>query len=141
RERITGCFGRGADSGLEEFENAGITGRVWGCDLATAEIWRRRYYFFVNRRAVRNRTLYRAVRDALPGEGGMVFLFFELHPSPLDVNIHPAKTEVRFRDDRGVYDLVRGALQRRSGSSWLERGKVAEPEASYGGGRRGGCAL
>ena len=140
-ERITACFGREAASGLEEFENAGITGRVWGFVLTTAEVWRRRYYFFVNRRAVRNRTLYRAVRDALPGEGGMVFLFFELHPSQLDVNIHPAKTEVRFRDDPGVYDLVRGALQRRSGPSWLETGKVAEPEASYGADTSGGFSL
>jgi DNA mismatch repair protein MutL len=140
-ERITACFGREAASALEELENVGIAGRVWGFVLSTEEVWRRRYYFFVNRRAVRNPTLYRAVRDALRGEGGMVFLFLELHPSQLDVNIHPAKAEVRFRDDVAIYDLVRGALQRRSLPAWLQTGKVAEPEASYGADKGGDFSL
>jgi DNA mismatch repair protein MutL len=105
---------------------------VWGFVLSTEEVWRRRYYFFVNRRPVRNRTLYRAVRDTLQGEGGMVFLFLELHPSQLDVNIHPAKAEVRFRDDNAIYDLVRGALQRRILPAWLQAEKVAESAGAYG---------
>jgi DNA mismatch repair protein MutL len=141
QERITTCFGREAASGLEEFESTGIVGRVWGFVLSTEEVWRRRYYFFVNRRPVRNRTLYRAVRDTLQGEGGMVFLFLELHPSQVDVNIHPAKAEVRFRDDVAIYDLVRGALQRRALPSWLQAGKVAEPEESYGADASKGFAL
>ncbi|MBI3302560.1 MAG: DNA mismatch repair endonuclease MutL [Deltaproteobacteria bacterium] len=141
QERITACFGREAASGLEEFESTGIAGRVWGFVLSTEEVWRRRYYFFVNRRPVRNRTLYRAVRDVLQGEGGMVFLFLELHPSQLDVNIHPAKAEVRFRDDVAIYDLARGALLRRSIPSWLQGGKVAEPEESYAPNQSGGFSL
>ncbi|HEV8712962.1 MAG TPA: DNA mismatch repair endonuclease MutL [Candidatus Binatia bacterium] len=141
QERITACFGREAAAGLEEFASTGIAGRVWGFVLSTEEVWRRRYYFFVNRRPVRNRTLYRAARDTLQGEGGMVFLFLELHPSQIDINIHPAKTEVRFRDDIAIYDLVRGALQRRALPSWLQTGKVAEPEAAYSSGESGGFTL
>lgn len=140
-ERITACFGREAASGLEEFEDTGVKGKVWGFVLSAEEGWRRRYYFFVNRRAVRNRTLYRAVRDAVPGDGGMVLLFLELPPSQVDVNIHPAKTEVRFRDDVAIYDLVRGALQRRAGPPWLQGGTIAEQEAAYGGTRNGGFSL
>lgn len=140
-ERITACFGREAAAGLEEFENTGITGRAWGFVLPTEEVWRRRYYFFVNRRPVRNRTLYRAVRDTLKGEGGMVFLFLELHPSQIDINMHPAKAEVRFRDDVATYDLVRGALQRRSIPSWLQASKVAEPGDAYGADASGGFTL
>ncbi len=130
-ERIVACFGREAASSLEEFESSGITGRAWGFVLPTESVWRRRYYFFVNCRAVRNRTLYRAVRDALPGEGGMVLLFLDIAPSSIDVNIHPAKTEVRFRDDLSVYDLVRGALQRRTRPAWLQGERVAEQESAY----------
>lgn len=37
QERITACFGREATSGLEEFENTGIAGRVWGYVLSTEE--------------------------------------------------------------------------------------------------------
>lgn len=131
-ERISSCFGREAASSLEEFDSTGITGRAWGLVLPTEAVWRRRYYFFVNYRAVRNRTLYRAVRDALPGEGGMVLLFLDVAPSSIDVNIHPAKSEVRFRDDLAVYDLVRGALQRRMRPAWLQAEHVAEQEAVYG---------
>src|SRR5207247_9847722 len=110
-ERITACFGREAASGLEEFENAGITGRVWGFVLTTAEVWRRRYYFFVNRRAVRNRTVYREVRDALPGEGGMVFLFFRFGILILLSKIHVLevrRTELRqpLRGCRGIMDYA-----------------------------------
>jgi DNA mismatch repair protein MutL len=130
-ERIGACFGREAAAGLEQFEDTGTAGRVWGVVLPAEDVWRRRYYFFVNRRAVRNRTLYRAVRDALPGTGGMVFVFVENHPSQVDVNVHPAKSEVRFRDDLGVYDLVRGALQHRTGRPWLTAERVAEPTDAY----------
>lgn len=133
QERLAACFGREAATNLAECENTGIAGRVWGFVLANEAVWRRRYYFFVNRRAVRNRTLYRAVRDALPGEGGMVVLFVEVPPSQVDVNIHPAKTEVRFRDDIALYDLVRGALQGRTLPSWLQNERVAEQQAAYGG--------
>ena len=140
-ERAAACFGREIISRLEEFENAGVSGRVWGFAFSAEEVWRRRYYLFVNRRAVRNATLYRAVRDVLKGEGGMVFLFLELHPSQLDVNIHPSKTEVRFREDAGIYELVYGALKRRSFPSWLQAGRVAEQEESYGADRSRGFSL
>jgi DNA mismatch repair protein MutL len=141
QERISACFGREAAAGLEAFESTGIVGKVWGFVLSTEEVWRRRYYFFVNRRPVRNRTLYRTARDTLQGEGGMVFLFLELHPSQVDVNIHPAKTEVRFRDDAAIYDLVRGALQRRTLPPWLQTEKVAESKESYGTSTDGGFTL
>jgi DNA mismatch repair protein MutL len=141
QERITACFGREAAAALEEFADTGLAGKVDGFILSTEEVWRRRYYFFVNRRAVRNATLYRTVRDAWSGEGGMVFLFLELHPSQVDVNIHPAKTEVRFRDDQAIYSLVRGALLRRALPPWLQAAKVAEEEQSYGTNASGGFSL
>lgn len=132
RERVAACFGIETASRMEEFENTGLNGRVWGFLVTQEEAWRRRSYFFVNRRAVRNATLYRVVRDTLGNDGGMVCLFVELHPSQLNVNIHPAKTEVRFRDDPSVYDLVRGGLQRRSTPSWLAASHVAEDGLPYG---------
>jgi DNA mismatch repair protein MutL len=141
QERIASCFGREAASALEEFEDSGVAGRVWGFVLPTEEVWRRRYYFFVNRRPVRNRILYRAVRETLQGEGGMAFVFVELPPSQVDVNMHPAKTEVRFRDDVAAYDLVRGALLRRSRPPWLHVDRVAEPEAVYPAAAAGGFTL
>ena len=73
-------------------------------------------YLFVNDRPVRDRALIGAVRagygDTLPrGRYPVVVLFLQLPPTAVDVNSHPAKTEVRFRDAAAVRGLVVGALQ------------------------------
>jgi DNA mismatch repair protein MutL len=75
-------------------------------------------FLFVNGRAVRDKTLAGALRasylDFLPPDRhAVVALFVECQPSEVDVNVHPAKAEVRFRDSGLVRGLVVGAIKQR----------------------------
>ncbi len=74
-------------------------------------------YFFVNGRPVRDRVLAAAVRRAYrdvlyQGRHPVFILFLDLDPAGVDVNAHPAKHEVRFRDGRLVHDFIFQTLHR-----------------------------
>jgi DNA mismatch repair protein MutL len=73
-------------------------------------------YLFVNRRLVRDRLLLHAIGEAYrnimpPGVFPVVLLFLELPYQEVDVNVHPAKIEVRFRHPQFVHDFTRDALR------------------------------
>jgi DNA mismatch repair protein MutL len=73
-------------------------------------------YIFVNKRIIRDRLLMHAITEAYrnvipPTSFPVVLLFLEMPPEEVDVNVHPAKTEVRFRQQSLVHDFVRDSLR------------------------------
>jgi DNA mismatch repair protein MutL len=73
-------------------------------------------YVFVNKRLIRDRQMMHAITEAYrnvipPTSFPVVLLFIEMPPEEVDVNVHPAKTEVRFRQQTLVHDFVRDSLR------------------------------
>jgi DNA mismatch repair protein MutL len=115
--RILQVFGRQTLGELEEFEaRAGplkLTGYATRGSVTFAS--RRHQYLFVNGRPVEDRALTRAIgqasREAIRTDRHpAVFLFLEAQPGAVDVNVSPAKTQVRFADAGTAYRLVYHAL-------------------------------
>ena len=79
---------------------------------------------FVNGRAIESPLITTAIREGyhtalMKGQYAVTFLFLELDPGAVDVNVHPAKREVRFRDSNSVREAIVRAIQER-----LARGRV-----------------
>jgi DNA mismatch repair protein MutL len=91
-------------------------------------------YLFVNSRPVKDRLLAGAVRGAYADmlardRHAVVALFLDVPPSEVDVNVHPAKTEVRFRDPALVRGLIVGGLRRALDEAGLGRAPLAPAAA------------
>jgi len=84
------------------------------CDRGHA----RMQYLFLNGRWIRDRSLGHAVQEAfrgllMTGRYAVTFLFLEMPPDHVDVNVHPTKSEVRFRDGNALHGFVHSTIRRR----------------------------
>jgi DNA mismatch repair protein MutL len=84
-------------------------------------------YFYVNQRFIKDRMIYKAILDAyrhiLPSnQFPVVILFITLPPSAVDVNVHPTKAEVKFKDPEKIYRAVLAAIRivQEEDSPWSE---------------------
>src|SRR6185437_6759129 len=91
-----------------------ITGFVSKPELQ--KLNRNSIYIFVNRRLIRDKLILHALTEAYrniipPTSFPVVLLFLEMPPQEVDVNVHPAKTEVRFRQPGFVHDFIRDTVR------------------------------
>lgn len=132
--RIAALLGKAfLDNALHlDLEASGL--RLWGwVGLPThSRAQADQQYFFVNGRVVRDRLVAHAVRQAyrdvlFHGRHPVFVLYLEVDPAVVDVNVHPTKHEVRFRDGRLVHDFLFSSLHRALGEA--RAGGQAEEEA------------
>ena len=119
-ERIGLFFGPEVRKQLYPVEAKHGAVRLWGfvadpaCDRGSAKL----QYLFLNGRCIRDRSLGHALQEAyrgllMTGRYCIAFLFLEMPPDLVDVNVHPTKIEVRFRDAQPLYHLLLTAVRDR----------------------------
>ncbi len=118
KQRIVNIFGRTFESNLIDLKVntdlvkiRGYIGKPEKAKKSSGE-----QFFFVNRRYMRHGWFYRAVTTAydklLPeGRYPQFFIYFDINPDKIDVNIHPTKTEIKFIDERPVYQMLHAAVK------------------------------
>jgi DNA mismatch repair protein MutL len=118
RNRILGIFGRKINEFLvpveEETNYVNFAGYVGKPKLGRKT--RGEQFLFVNRRFIRSPYLHHAVKsayeDILPADQHPFYvLFLEIDPQRIDVNVHPTKQEIKFEDDRVIYNYLRVATR------------------------------
>jgi DNA mismatch repair protein MutL len=142
RERIAAFFGDELSRGLIHVEGLddplSISGYVAHPDHSRAN--NRMQYLLLNGRHIRDRALQHALGEAyrgllLSGRFPIAFLRIEMPPDLVDVNVHPTKLEVRFKDSGRVYSQLLGTLRSRFLTTDLTAQVPVEKETTFGGER------
>ena len=142
-DRIKGLFGADLAQSLLPVEAQSDVLRCLGFVTTPAHhrANARMQYVFLNGRYIRDRLILRAIADAYRGllmtkRFPMCFLFLEMDARRVDVNVHPTKIEVRFRNPGAVYSAIQKAVQsalrpRARDTSGLEGGEHPQPPPSH----------
>ena len=115
---IYSIYGKDVANGIMEttyeYEDIKITGVIGKPEIARSN--RSNQLFFVNKRYIKDKTLTAATEQAYKGlipigKFGFVVLNIEMDPAKVDVNVHPAKLEVRFQEENKVFQAVYHAIK------------------------------
>jgi len=118
RKRIVDLFGKNINDKLIQIEEttdivkiSGFVGKPEGAKKTRGE-----QYLFVNNRYFKDMYFNHAINSAydnliLPKTFVPYFLFFEINPSSIDVNVHPTKTEIKFEEDKEIYAILKSTIK------------------------------
>jgi DNA mismatch repair protein MutL len=118
RQRIVGVFGKQINQDLITIETDTSLINIKGF-IGKPENARRTYgeqFFFVNNRFMKHPYFHKAVVEAyqniLPSEAiPSYFIFLEADPASIDINIHPTKTEIKFEDERSIWQILMASVR------------------------------
>ncbi len=118
RQRITGVFGKSANAHLIPLETDTSLVKIRGF-VGKPEFAKKTFgeqYFFTNGRFMKHPYFHKAVTEAyqnlLPAEAvPSYFIYFETDPDRIDINIHPTKTEIKFEDERSVWQILHASVK------------------------------
>jgi DNA mismatch repair protein MutL len=137
RERASGVVGEDFAQSAVEVEASGASVRISGLVAAPGftRASRDAQYLFVNGRFVRDKVVSHAIREAYADvlhhdRHPAYVLFVDADPRLVDVNVHPAKSEVRFRDSRAIHQFVFHALSRALAAPLAGAARNAPPPAA-----------
>jgi DNA mismatch repair protein MutL len=134
-ERFYQLYGERPDLVRVDKEAGGLRIRGYVAALAEQGPTRGAQQYFVNGRIVKDRTIAHAVIDAYAAATARerspeAHLFIEMPPDTVDVNVHPTKAEVRFRDQSLVHEVVRRAVQETLGGGVAPELRLSSPAAT-----------
>lgn len=138
RQRIIGILGRSYNEKLvpveEETELVKLSGFIGKPDAAKKT--RGEQFLFVNGRFFRSPYFHSAIQQAFEGlipqkHHPSYFIYFDVDPESIDVNIHPTKTEIKFEDERSIYAILRSAVKRSIGQYHVSPSLDFERETSF----------
>jgi DNA mismatch repair protein MutL len=128
KERVRSVYGREVSDALLEIsaftDSIKITGFV--CKPSVTKNNRSAQHMFVNGRAISSRNLSYAVYEGfgtllMRGNYPVTFIFLDITPSLVDVNVHPTKAEVKFRNEKMVFNLIKQAVENALAAADLSR--------------------
>jgi DNA mismatch repair protein MutL len=118
RRRIVNIFGSKFNEKLVPVDEQTPILKLSGfiCKPEFAKKTRGEQFFFANNRFIKNNYLHKAVCTAFQGlisedNHPSYFLFLEIDPQRIDVNIHPTKTEIKFEDEKAIFTIIRTAVK------------------------------
>jgi len=124
RQRIINILGKGLNQSLLPLHVETTLARISGF-IGTPSSTRKRgalQYFFVNNRYMKHPYFHRAVMSAFEpfipaGEMPNYFIYIDIDPSAIDVNIHPTKTEIKFENEQAIWQIIMASVKEAIGKA------------------------
>ena len=118
RRRISSIFGRKIDENLIPLEEKTSLAKISGFILKpqVSKKSRINQFLFVNNRYIKSQFLNHSINNAYDGllrDGHYpgYFIFLDINPSKIDINVHPNKTEIKFEDEQNLYSIINSSVK------------------------------